>query len=155
MAKGRYSPDGLISWQAVLQLHDSRLIVAIPSRGGCQNPPMRMRISTCIAAARYVLCIDTILRWHPRERISSSPLSFVHEGSPLSFFSRRFESFVDINSQYRVDQSDCMRSVSHCATLISIPFGHHSQFRCLPLTCCVRYKYVVQTNFVRFYRYRR
>lgn len=33
MAKGRYSPGGLISRQAVLQLDDSRLIVAIPSHG--------------------------------------------------------------------------------------------------------------------------
>lgn len=33
MAKGRYSPGGLISRQAVLQLDDSRLIVTIPSHG--------------------------------------------------------------------------------------------------------------------------
>lgn len=48
MAKGRYSPDGLISRQAVLELHDPRLIVAIPSQGAgregrCQNPPMRTK----------------------------------------------------------------------------------------------------------------
>lgn len=38
MAKGRYSPDGLISRQTELQLHDSRLIVAIPSQGGVRIP---------------------------------------------------------------------------------------------------------------------
>lgn len=41
MAKGRYSPDGLISRQAARWLHDSRLIVAIPSQGGVTESPMR------------------------------------------------------------------------------------------------------------------
>lgn len=38
MARGRYSPDGLISRQAVLQLHGSRLIVTIPSQGVVRIP---------------------------------------------------------------------------------------------------------------------
>lgn len=38
MAEGRYSPGGLISRQAVLQLDDSRLIVAIPSHEGVGIP---------------------------------------------------------------------------------------------------------------------
>jgi len=36
MAKGHYSPEGLISRQAAL--HDSRLIVAIPSQEGVRIP---------------------------------------------------------------------------------------------------------------------
>lgn len=36
--KGRYSPGGLISRQTVLQLDDSRLIVAIHSHEGVRIP---------------------------------------------------------------------------------------------------------------------
>lgn len=109
MVKGRYSPDGLISWQAVLQLHDSRLIVAIPSRGGCQNPPMRMGMAD--RNENIHMYRGSQVRSMHRYNITLAPARanffvaslFRSRGGgavPVIVFSRRFDmSLADINSR--------------------------------------------------------
>lgn len=107
-----------------------------------------MGTSTRIAAARYAVCIDVILRWHIRAREFLRRPSLIHGGGfpvivffPVDLKVPRILIRVKLQSRYRVDQSDCTRSVSHCANVNFNSVRTPLTVPLLPLTCCVRYKY--------------